>query len=160
MKLFYVMLKKHLAVLRRTLRVFHFFMFSFLLVFTSSRFHFFSFSFLFVLISFHFHFLLFSLFRSFFIVCVTASATFFILRRFLPYTPFCLYQGFPGAGSSSLKVAGLPTEASKNKSTPFACLHHTVFGSYMISGELYLNLSNYVDKLLVGKSLINFKHFS
>ena len=43
---------------------------------------------------------------------------------------------------------------------PSVCLNHTVFDNYMRSSELYLNFSKYFDKLLVGKSLINFKHFS
>ena len=34
---------------------------------------------------------------------------FFTFRRFIRYTPSCFYQCFPGAGSSVLKVAGLPT---------------------------------------------------
>ena len=38
-------------------------------------------------------------------------------------------------------------------------LNPTVFSNYMISSKLYLNLSKYGDKLLVGKSLINFKHY-
>ena len=48
----------------------------------------------------------------------------------------------------------------KHRPSPSVCLNHTVFASYMISMELYLNLSKFVDKLLVGKSLIHFKHFS
>ena len=32
---------------------------------------------------------------------------FFILRRFLPCTPSCCFQGFPGAGSSTSKLARL-----------------------------------------------------
>ena len=38
--------------------------------------------------------------------------------------------------------------------------NHSVFGIFMISQKLYLNLSKYVDKLLVGKTLINIRHFS
>ena len=41
-----------------------------------------------------------------------------------------------------------------------ASLNCTLFGNYMISREIYLNYSKYADKLLVGKSVINFKHFS
>ena len=41
---------------------------------------------------------------------------------------------------------------SKLRPHPSVCLNYTVFSSYMISVELYLNLSKYVDKLLVVKS--------
>ena len=40
------------------------------------------------------------------------------------------------------------------------CLNQTVFGLYMVSKKLYLNLSKYVDKWLVVKISINIKHFS
>ena len=49
---------------------------------------------------------------------------------------------------------------SKHRHGPSVCLNHTVLGNYMISSELHLNLSKFIDKLLVGNSVINFKHFS
>ena len=47
----------------------------------------------------------------------------------------------------------------KQRPTPFLCLNHTVFDISTISKKLYLNLSKYVDKLLVVKTLININHF-
>ena len=114
MNRFYLMPKNTYFVFRRTHKVFHFFLCSFLFVFISSRFHLFSFLFL-----FHFTFFCFRFFRCFFTVCVvTTNATDlgerFTIRHFLPYTSscfltfgtICFYQGFPEADSSSLKIAG------------------------------------------------------
>ena len=39
--------------------------------------------------------------------CYGFEKAFFTLRRFLPCTSFCCFQGFPGAGGSISKVAGL-----------------------------------------------------
>ena len=109
MNCFYLMLKNTYFVFRRTHKVFHFFLCSFLFVFISSRFYFF-----FISLFFCFRF-----FRCFFTVCVvTTNATDlgerFTIRHFLPYTSscfltfgtICFYQGFPDADISSLKIAG------------------------------------------------------
>ena len=45
--------------------------------------------------------------------CYGFERAFFTLRSFFSYTSSCFYQGFPGAGSSALKVAGSPTEVRK-----------------------------------------------
>ena len=47
----------------------------------------------------------------------------------------------------------------KQRPTPFLRFNHTVFDISTISKKLYLNLSKYVDKLLVVKTLININHF-
>ena len=39
--------------------------------------------------------------------CYGFERVFFTLRRFLPYTPSCWFQGLPGDGSSTSKLAGL-----------------------------------------------------
>ena len=114
MNRFSLMLKNSYFVFRRTHRVFHFFLCSFLFVFISSRFHLFSFLFL-----FDFTFFCFRFFRCFFTVCVVTTNAADLgerltIRHFLPYTSscfltfgtICFYQGFPEAGSSSLKIAG------------------------------------------------------
>ena len=127
-------LKNSWFVFRSTLRVFisscfRFFLFCFLHVFIASSFYFFLFPFLHVFIFacsrfFLFLFLLVFVFpdafivdyicslHCFFIVCVVTASTsaFFPLRRFLPYSASCFYQGFSRAASSAFKVAGLPTE--------------------------------------------------
>ena len=46
----------------------------------------------------------------------------------------------------------------KHRPSPSVCLNYTVFGMHMISNKIYLNLSKYVDKLLMVKTLINIKH--
>ena len=42
--------------------------------------------------------------------CYGFERVFFTLRCFLPYTPFCWFWGFPGAGSSTSKLARLHTD--------------------------------------------------
>ena len=101
---------------------------------------------------------------------------FFTLRRFLPWTPSCdlaqptfikafLWPHFSFEGYRASHWG------SKHRPIPSVCLNHTLFRNYIISTKLYLNLLinyykflvdnfEYVDKLLVGKTLINFKHFS
>ena len=74
--------------------------------------------------------------------------------------PPCFYQGFPGSWPFFLYGCGVSHCGSKHSSHPTVCLNHTVFSKYMISKELNLNLSKYVDKLLVVKTLINIRHFS
>ena len=49
---------------------------------------------------------------------------------------------------------------SKHRLGPSVSLNRTLFGNCMISREIYLNYSKYSEKLLVGKTVINFKHFS
>ena len=84
MNRFSLMLKNSYFVFRRTHRVFHFFLCSFLFVFISSRFHLFSFLFL-----FDFTFFCFRFFRCFFTVCVvTTNAT--DLRERFTIRHFCL----------------------------------------------------------------------
>ena len=114
MNRFSLMLKNSYFVFRRTHRVFHFFLCSFLFVFISSRFHLFSFLFL-----FHFTFFLLSFLQMFLhcLCCYHECYGFeraFYHQAFLPYTSscflkfgtICFYQGFPEADSSSLKIAG------------------------------------------------------
>ena len=163
------MLKNLQVVFRRTLRVFYFFMFSFLYVFIfhafiSSCFCFFLFLFLLVFISpgIFIDDSICLLHRFFNVYVVTTSATDFIftIRKF-----FTLHS-FPAFIKASLGLTVLPYRLQgfplrfENRPGPSVCLNHTVLGNNMISMELYLNLSKYVDKLLVVKSLINFKHIS
>ena len=89
-------LKNSCFVFRRTLRVFLFFLFSFLQMF--------SLLIAFVHLTVFFHFL------CCFHKCYGFEKAFFTLRHFLPYTPSCFFQGIPMVGSSALKVEGLPTE--------------------------------------------------
>ena len=51
------------------------------------------------------------------------------------------------------KVSRVFYKGLKHIPSPFVCLNHRVFRKYMISKELYLNLSKVVDKLLVAKGL-------
>ena len=141
---------------------FHFFMFFLLDVFISSCFHFFRRFWVFSLLVAFVHFTVSSLFLycCCYCECYGFEKAFFTLRCFFNLTLLsCFYQGFPGASSSALKVAGW-NWGSKHRPDPSVCLNHTVFGSYMINRELYLNSPKYGDKLIVAKSLINFKHIS
>ena len=83
-------------------------MFSFPLVFISLCFCFFRSSDF--LTSLFLHCLSGTLFLCCYRKCYGYKRTFFTLRRFLPYFLSWFYQGFPGASSSALKVAGLSTE--------------------------------------------------
>ena len=142
-------------------RFFYFLVFWFLFVFVSSYFRFFRcfYFWLHLFTSLLLHCLWGTLFLCCYRECYGFDRAFFTLRHFLPNTPSCFYQGFPGANSSDLEVVGPPLRFEiQNCSIYF--LNHTVFGSYIIIRELYLNLSKYVDKLIVAKILINFKHIS
>ena len=108
-------LKKFYFIFSRTLRDFHFFVYSFLFVFISSLF--FPSCFRFFRYFYCWLYLFTSLFLRFCVVtatwvygCYEFERASFTLRWSLPYTPSCFYQGFDGADSSALKVAGLPTE--------------------------------------------------
>ena len=74
----------------------------------------------------------------------------FTLHSFPTFGTTCFYQGFPGSE--------LLTEVQKHRLDPSVCLNHTVFGNCMVSREIFFNLSKCVDKLLVGKGLINFTY--
>ena len=114
---FYLMLKKLLFFLGETLvffisSCFHSLLFSFILVFISSCFCFFScfYCWLLLFTSLFLHCLSGTLFLCWYRKCYGSERTFFTLSRFLPCFPSWFYQGFPGASSSALKVAGLSTE--------------------------------------------------
>ena len=113
MKLFYLMLKKSCFVFRRTLKVFYFFLFSFLHVSISS---FPSFLERLLLLIAFFHFTVSSLLVRYFVFVLLPrvlqiwNSAFYSQAFFAIHTPSCFYQGFPGALSSALKVPGLPTE--------------------------------------------------
>ena len=116
-KTFFTSCLKNSWFFRRNLRVFHFFMFSFPLAFISSWFYFFVFLFLqiFSLLIAFAHFTVSSLFVRYFVFVLLPQVlriweNVFYSQAFLPYFPFWFYQGFPGASSSALKVAGLFTE--------------------------------------------------
>ena len=89
-----------------------------------SCFHFFTFSFLqmfslliaFVCFTVSLLFLKYSIFVLLYCECHGFEGSLFTFRRFLPYTPSCFYQDFPGAGSFTLKVTGLATEAQNTDS--------------------------------------------
>ena len=92
---------------------FHFFLFSFLHVSISS---FSSFLERFLLLIAFFNFTVSSLFVRYFVFVLLPrvlqiwNSAFYSLAFFAIDTPSCFYQGFSGALSSALKVAGLPTE--------------------------------------------------
>ena len=131
--------------------------------FISSCFHFFLFSFLLVFISSCFRF-----FRCFYYwlhlccycECYGFEKEFFTFRRFLSYTPFLFLSRLPWSRSYSLEGCRASHWDSKHRPRPYFCLNNTRFSNYMINREFYLNLSKYVDKLLLVKSFINFKHIS
>ena len=107
------------------------------------------------------YFSLLSFVRSFVVLCwcfITASATdlkecclpsgVFNLNSF-PTFGACTaktfyYQRFPGRWELFLEGC---------RASHCVFLNHTSSGKYIVSKELYLNLSKYVDKLLVAKSL-------
>ena len=93
--------------------------------------------------------------------CYGFETAFFTFRHFLSYTPSShLVQALPQtafvkvsleAGSSPFKVAGLPT-AVQNTDLTHLFGNHTVLHKHTDKKEFYVNISKYVDKLLVMKS--------
>ena len=88
--------------------------------------------------------------------CYRFETATFTPRHFLPNTPFLLLSGLPWAWQFILEGCRPFYWGLKRRPNPSICFNHTVFGSYMISMELYLNFSKYVNKLLVVESFINF----
>ena len=76
---------------------------------------------------------------------------------FVLYSPFLLLARLPWSQQFNLESCSTSHWVSKHRPCSSVCLNHTVLRNYMISMELYLNLSKYVHKLLVVKSFINFK---
>ena len=82
-------------------------------------------------------------------------------RHYPPDTMGCFinqpafYEGFPRSWQFFLEDCRASYCGSKHRPSPTVCLNHKVFSIYMINKKLYLNLSKYVDKLLVVKTLIN-----
>ena len=124
-----------------------------------------------------FHFFMFSFPLHMFLLMIafvyfTVSSLLFLLRRVLPIWERIFYSKAFCTLHSFLLLSSFPSglwrfQTSKDskhrpicKLDPSVCLNHTIFGNYIISRKLCLNLSKYVDKLLVAKSLINFKHIS
>ena len=115
--------------------VLFFFSFSFLFAFISYRFYFFLSAFFLVFNSFCFRFFRYFLLliafdhftvSSLFVLLpwvlriwksILYSLVFFTLQTFPTFGTTCFYQGFPGGGSSFLKVAGLPTEVQNTDPT-------------------------------------------
>ena len=64
-----------------------------------------------------------------------ASAVFYLVL--LP-----AFQGFPGAGSSNSKFAGLHAVSSKHISNPTICWNQTTIHKFNVQKNLYLNKSN------------------
>ena len=123
MKLFNLKLKNS-SFLGENFRLFHHCFFRRFHSFFFSCFHFFTFSFLqmfslliaFVCFTVSLLFLKYSVFVLLYCECYGFEGSLFTFRRFLPYTPSCFYQDFPGAGSLALKVTGLATEAQNTDS--------------------------------------------
>ena len=104
-----------------------------------------------------------------FLFCCTASAT-DLRERFLlsdiSYLTLLpniwhnlLLSRLPWGWQLHLEGCRVSQWGSKHRHCPYVCLSHTVLGNYTIKRELYSNFSKYVEKLLMGKSVINFKHF-
>ena len=74
--------------------------------------------------------------------------------------PTCFDQGFPGSWQFFIEGCRASHRGLKHSLSPTVCLNHTVIQKYFINTELYLTFSNYVDKLLVVKSLINILKFA
>ena len=163
-KLFYLMLKKLLVISGEPLGFFISSCFHF------SWFHFFLFLFLFIFIPscfriFRCFYCWLHLFTSLFLYCLCFyrecygfERALFTLRHFLSYTPFLLWWRLHWGRKFCLEGCRASHWGLKHRPSPSVCLNNTVFCNYMISMELYLNLPKYVDKLLVVKSLISFKH--
>ena len=56
--------------------------------------------------------------------CYGFERAFFTLRHFLPCTPSCCFQGFPGSRQFILKVSRASCWSSKHSPSPTICLNH------------------------------------
>ena len=147
---------------RRTLRVFYFFMFSFLLIFISSCFRFVRrfYCWLHLFTSLFLHYLS----GTSFLCCYHESYGFgraFFTLRIVFFTLFwhhLLLSRLHLGRRFCLEGCRASHWGWKHRLSPPVYLNHTVFSNYMISREFFLNLSKHVDKLLVVKNLTNFEH--
>ena len=57
--------------------------------------------------------------------CYGFERMIFTLRRFLPYTPSCCFQGFPGRGQFSLRVSRASCLSSKHNTSLTSRLNHS-----------------------------------
>ena len=57
--------------------------------------------------------------------CYGFESAFFTFRRFLPCTPSCFFQGFPGSRQFNLKVSRALCWSSKYSPGPTICLNHS-----------------------------------
>ena len=69
--------------------------------------------------------------------CWEFERAFFILRGFLPCTPSCCFQGFPGSGQFNLKVSRVSCWSSKHCPGPAICLNHSDQQKFY-TGRFYL----------------------
>ena len=136
-------------------------------LFISSYFHFFLFSFLrmlLLLIAFV-HFTVPSLFFKYFVFVLLPrvlriSGSVFYSQAFFTLHSFLLLSRLPWSQQICLEDCRTSHWGSKHRPGPSVCLGYTLLSNCVISRELYVNLSKYVDKLLGGKSLINFERIS
>ena len=64
----------------------------------------------------------------------------------------CCYQGFSGSWQFFLEGCWASRSGLKHSLIPTVCLNHTVILKYLINTELYINISKYIDELLMAKS--------
>ena len=136
---------------RRTLRVFYFFTFSFLLVFISSCFRFVRrfYCWLHLLTSLFLHCLLSTSFLCCYRERYGFERAFFTLRQFLFYTPLAqLAIMKTSLGLFCLEGCRASHWGLNYRINPPVYLNHKVFGNYVISRELFSNLSKYVENYL------------
>ena len=91
--------------------------------------------------------------------CQGFERVFFTLRRFLPYTPSCQFQGLPGAGSLTLKLAGFQLDIFETQPRPDYLFESQQFTKrFKVVGQFksYGWLGDHVNNLL----LTGFEPFS
>ena len=70
--------------------------------------------------------------------CYGYQRVFFTLRRFLPDTPCCWLQGFPGASSSTWKLAGLHADHRNIVPAQLLCRMRVIHKRGILIGSIYV----------------------
>ena len=89
--------------------------------------------------------------------CYGFEISFFTLRRFLPYTSSCWFQGFPGSWQFNLRVSRALCWSSKHSPGPIICLNHKN-PQKRYGGRFYLRVTD--GWLMKNLPLTGFKLFS
>ena len=79
--------------------------------------------------------------------CCRFERAFLTLRCFVPYTPSCWFQGFPGAGSSTSKLAGLYADLRNIAPTRLFVWITAIYKRDIVVGSIYVSKAAFEVRL-------------